>query len=346
MSARLMNAVVISAPLQASVQQIERWSHAPNEVLVRCKFAAVCTTERRIFSGLREVYPVIGGHELSGVVESVGGDECALAPGDHVVIDAVRRCGHCYYCLRGHSNHCAEMRKRKPRAGYVLIGGGFAQFTIAPATRAVKLPDNVELDQACLIEPLACCVRSIKKAHLAFGDTLVIIGAGTMGLMHVMLAKLLGARIIVINIDEARLNIAAQLGAQQIINARSGDPIKAVKDLTEGRGAEAVIVTSGDKVAGEQGVAMAGRLGFVIFYSSIYPATMLNLDWNRIHYEEIVVTGTEGKTEADFREAVRLLEVGLADLRPLISSFINLKELPSELGAEHKGAIFRVVVRH
>jgi len=202
------------------------------------------------------------------------------------------------------------------------------------------------MDQACLIEPLACCIHSIRKTRLAFGDTLAIIGAGTMGMMHTMLARLLGVRVIVIDIDDTRLAIASQLGAHETISARTGNPVQAVKDMTEGRGAEAVVVTGGDRLAGEQGLAIAARLGSVILYSSTYPPATLAVDWNRIHYDEIVVTGTEGKTESDFREAVKLVEGGFVNLRPLVSSLISLQELPGELGAERSGAVFRVIVGH
>jgi L-iditol 2-dehydrogenase len=238
------------------------------------------------------------------------------------------------------------MSKRKTRAGYVIVGGGFAEYAIAPLSRVVKLSWQVDLEEASLIEPLACCIHSMKKSRLSSGDTVAIIGAGPMGTMHLELARLSGVRTIMIDVDEARLDFVRRLGADEAVNARVDDPVKAVKDFTEGRGADAVFVTTNDKLAGEQGVAMVGRLGCAVFYSSSYPPVALNIDWNRLHYEEITIAGTEGKTEADFQEAVKLLENGKVNLRPLVSKIISLAELPAELGASPQGEIQRVVVKH
>ena len=109
MKAELMRAVVITGPGQASVQQIERWSPDPDEVLVRCGATAICTTERRVFSGDLPYYPTIGGHEVAGVVEWVNESQSGLKPGDRVAIDNDNRCGHCYYCVRGQSNVCVNI---------------------------------------------------------------------------------------------------------------------------------------------------------------------------------------------------------------------------------------------
>ncbi len=345
MSSELMKAVVITAPKEASVQQINRWSVESGEVLVRHKTAAVCTTERRVFSGDLALYPAIGGHEYAGVIEWVDGNESNLKPGDRVVVDHINRCGQCYYCIKGHNNLCMRVYESRKDTGYWLIGRGFAEYGTPLASQVVKLPDNVDLEEGSLVEPLACCIRSIKKAQLSFGDTIAIVGAGTMGAIHVMLAKLYGAQIIVSDVDEARLKLVKALGADVIVNPKDQDPVQAVKDCTEGRGADAVILAAGSKAAGQQALAMAGKLGRVVFYSSQYPPGTLDLDWNHIHYKEIVLTGTEGKTDRDFREAVKLLGSGAVSLRPLISKVISLDDLPEELASKPSGETQRVVVQ-
>lgn len=341
-----MRAVVIKGPKQVSLEKIERWSAESGEALIRCKAAAVCTTERRFVSGDRHLYPVIGGHEFSGTIESVDWSDSELRPGDHVAIDAVRRCGHCVYCVSGNSNHCLDMTKRKERSGYVIVGGGFAEYAAAPVARVFKLPPETDFADASLIEPLSCCVHSIKKLQLAFGDTLVIIGAGTMGALHSLLGLLKGVRIVVSDIDQKRLEFAKTLGVESVVNAVADDPVEAIKDITGGRGADAVIVTAGDKHAGQQAIEMTGRLGRIVFYAAAYPAAAIELDWNRIHYQEIVITGSAGKTEADFAEALRLITGGLVNVRPLISRRISLEELPAELAAESVRDLHRVVVVH
>jgi L-iditol 2-dehydrogenase len=340
-----MRAVIISAPFEASLDEIERIPVDPGEILIRCRTAAVCTTERRVFSGHLKYYPAIGGHEFAGVVESVDGADTGLAPGDHVAIDAHNRCGTCHYCVRGRSNVCVKMHELRKDYRFVLIGGGFADYAVALPSQVVRLPKHVDLEEASLMEPLACCINSIKKTDLAYGDTIAIAGAGTMGLLHLLLAKLRGASVLVTDVDAARLEMARRLGADHTVNPLEADPVAAVREITDGRGADAVVVAASARAAGEQGLAMVGRSGRLVFYASLHPRESLELDWNRIHYEEITVTGSEGNTERDFREAVALLAGGAIDLRPLISRVIALEELPAELASKPAGETQRVVVR-
>ena len=345
MESELMRAVVITAPRTAVIQNIRRWSPGPGDVLIRSHNVAICTAERRMFSGAQSrFYPAIAGHELAGVVEWADESQSALKRGDHVALDVMIRCGHCYYCIRGRNNLCIDMYKTRKESECYIAGGGFAELLCVPAYKAVKLPQSTDLEQASLVEPLACCLRSIKKAQLSFGDTVAILGAGTMGSLHTLLAKLWGARTIVTDIDEARLKFVKELGADVTVNPLQDDPVQAVKDLTDGRGADAVIVTASAKKAGQQALTMVARAGHIVIYSSLHPSEPLDLDWNRIHYEEITITGTESKTDRDFREAAALLGSGAVNLRPLISKVISLDELPAELASSPTGETQRVVV--
>jgi threonine dehydrogenase-like Zn-dependent dehydrogenase len=345
-SSEAMNAVVITGPGQASLREIDRWSTSAGEVLVRCVAAAICTVERQIFSGQRPTYPAIGGHEVAGVVELVNDPVSALEPGQRVVLDAVRRCGRCHYCVKGQDHLCVEMRESRRPGGFALIGGGFAEFTVVPAARAVRLPECVSFEEASLIEPLACCLHSIRKARLEAGETVVVLGAGTMGGMHIMLAKLQGARVVATDLDPARLAFARHVGADEVLDASRADLVELVKNLTGGRGADAVFVTVGNTQAGERAVAMAGPLGRVVFYASTHPSVPVRLDWNRLHYGEHVITGSAGKTAADFLEAASLLAHKRVELSSFVSRVIALADLPAELGATPAGATQRVLVRH
>jgi L-iditol 2-dehydrogenase len=341
-----VQAVVITAPGQASLREIDRWSPGPGEVLVRCRAAAICTVERQIYSGLRPTYPAIGGHEVAGTVEIVNDSGSDLQPGQRVVLDAVRRCGRCHHCVKGQDHMCVEMRESRRPGGFVHIGGGFAEFTVLPASRCVRISDRVNFEQASLVEPLACCLHSIRKARLEAGETAVVLGAGTMGAMHILLARLGGARVLAVDLDPARLEFARHVGADETLDASRADPVEFVRKHTAGRGADAVFVTAGSAPAGEQALAAAGPLGRVVFYASTHPSVPLPVDWNRLHYGEYVITGSAGKTAADFRDAAALLDHGRVDLGSVVSRVIPLAGLPAELGATPAGATQRVVVRH
>lgn len=336
---------MITGPKEASLQYIERWSPEPDEILIRCEAAAICTTERRVFSGDLQYYPAIGGHEVAGVIESIGETKTDLKSGDRVAIDNANRCGRCYYCTRGRDNLCLDFFKPRKQSAYVMIGGGFAEYTTALPSQVVKLPDSLSTEEASLMEPLACCINSIRKAQLSFGDTVVIVGAGTMGALHLMLAKQLGARTIVSDPDEHRLQMVQQFGADVTVNPTVDDPVQVVKDNSGGRGADGVIIAASAKAGGEQGLLLAGPGGRVVFYASLYPKGMIDLDWNRIHYQEIVIAGTEGCTHKDFHEAVALAGSGAVKVGPLISKTIQLDELPAELASRPAGETQRVVVK-
>jgi L-iditol 2-dehydrogenase len=341
-----MRAVVIDAAGSANLREVAACTPGPGEVLVRCQAAAICTVERQLFSGARQSYPAIGGHEVAGVIVDVAAPEDPLRPGDRVVLDAVIRCGRCHYCLKGLDHLCTDLRKGKRYDGAVRIGGGFAEYTTAPSRRAVRIPDHLGFEEASLIEPLACCVHSLHRAGAGPGETVAVVGAGTMGALHVLLARALGCRTIALDVIESRLRAVDRLGADVLVNAARNDAGAAVKDHTEGRGAEAVVVTAPDREAGEQALALAAPAGRVVLFASCHPSRQLTLDWNRVHYSEITVTGSAGKTVRDFYEAVQLVASRRLDLRPLVLRTIRLADLPEELGAAPNEVPGRVVVRH
>ena len=265
---QLMMAFVITGPRTASIQAIDRDAPGLGEVVVRSKAVAVCTLERRIFSGAKKLYPCIGGHELAGIVEWVDESRSDLRCGDHVAVDVMVRCGYCVHCREGNDNLCVELLKPRKNSKFLSVGGGLAEYINVPSNQAFRLPKSLSLEQASLIEPLACCLHSVKRAHISSGVTVAIIGAGTMGTLHVLLAKLAGAIVIVSDPDESRLRFAEQHGADHTVNPQMIDPIEFIRDHTAGRGADAVIVTAGDLIAGEQALEMVARSGRVIFYAS------------------------------------------------------------------------------
>ncbi len=342
----MMDAVVITGHRCAALQRVERWRPVAGEALVRCNYTAVCSAERRMFTRESTRYPVIGGHEIAGVVDSIEGGDDSLKPGDRVVVDAVKRCGRCFYCRKGQNHRCVEMMRSEKRDGFYITGGGFAEYTVAPVERIFKVPDHVDMESASLVEPLACCLHSIRKSQLVAGETTVIIGAGPMGIMHMMLAQLEQAESIVIDVDDERLEFATRFGAGAAINADRLDCNEYVREHTNGRGADVVIVAANNRAAGELGIDIAGRLGRVVLFTGMSSTEPFAFDWNRIHYNEVQIIGTQGKTDEEFGDAVELLSEGKVELHSLISKRILLSELPGELGVIPAGNTQRVVVRH
>ena len=342
---KMMRAFVMTGAKEGSIQNLPCFAPEPGDAVVQTAATAICTTERRIFAGsLKVSYPVIGGHEVSGIVVETPDDSSNLKVGDKVVLDAINRCGFCYHCIRGHSNLC-EKAYNTERQGYRIVGGGFGQFVTISTKRVFGYWGDIGPEEAALSEPLACCVHSVKRSRIQFGDVVVVVGAGTMGILHVLLTKMMGAQVLVLDINKDRLSMARAIGADWVADVSEEDPVAVVADRSDGRKADAVFVAASTRSAGESALQMVGTRGQVIFFASTHPPARLDVPWNLLHDREVSLLGSVGKSEEDFREAVALLSNGLINVRPLVSKIISLPELNWELSEHLCGPVQRVVVR-
>jgi L-iditol 2-dehydrogenase len=193
-----------------------------------------------------------------------------------------------------------------------------------------RIPDHVSFEEASFCEPLACVINGNEATPMRLGDDVVIVGAGPIGLLHVQLARARGARVIVSDPIAARLETARELGAHDTILASSPgapdhadasreDPVARVKALTEGRGADAVIVAVGAGPAAQQGLEMAAINGRVNFFAGFYPEVELPFDPNLVHYRQVIVTGSHDFTPHHFSAALKLITHGIVRVGPLIS---------------------------
>ena len=341
-----MQTAVFIAPQKIELKELEKPIPKNDEVLIKVKACGVCTADRRLYSGTNKIdYPLIGGHETSGIVEEIssGCSRTELKPGDHVALDLIDRCGKCYYCRRGYENQCLKRLGR--RIGEVpLRAGGFAEYITVPSKEVFKISDEISFEEAALAEPVSCVIHSVHKAHIRSGDTIVIIGAGPMGILHLLIAKKLGSRAIMSDIDEKRREFAKKLGADLVINPLKSDVITLVKEHTDGRGADVVFVTACNKETASQSIEMAGKVAAVIFYGASYPPTTISIDPNRLHYDEIILTGSSNRTSRDFAESVTLLNSRHISVKPLISRVFPLKDIDEGFKLKPKGSIQRVLV--
>ena len=190
--------------------------------------------------------PCTGGHEVAGEIAALGpGVNTKLwAEGQRVAVRLLYNCGECYYCRTGRTNMCERAQKKPVREGLLPGPGGLCDYIIVDAASLLKIPDTLTYEEACLTEPLACCVHSVSRANIQLGEDVVIIGGGIMGQYHVMLAKRRGARVILSEVDPARRALAENLGADITLNPMEQDPVEFVKGITDGRGADVVFNTT------------------------------------------------------------------------------------------------------
>ncbi|MBI9106582.1 MAG: alcohol dehydrogenase catalytic domain-containing protein [Spirochaetales bacterium] len=312
-----MKSAVLVCPGEIEIREVPVPETGPDEVLVNVKFCGICTLEQRLFNGdMKIYYPIVPGHEASGIIESIGSNvHASLKRGDRVALDMIYRCHSCYYCRTGQSNLC-ENRFSKD----IKPLGGFSQYVTVKAPQVFPIGDGLTLEEAAFSEPIACCIRSLKKLNVTIAEDVLIVGAGPMGLMHLQVANAMGARVFVTDVDEARLEMARELGAYLAINPVKQDPAEVLKKATGGRGVDACVVTSPAIPALESAFSSIRKNGRVNIYTAyMQDKPVLPIDMNVLHRNETLVTGTEGRTEFDFQQAVRLLSFGKINVKPLIS---------------------------
>jgi L-iditol 2-dehydrogenase len=219
------------------------------EILVRVHTCGICGTDlKKIATGSHSA-PRIFGHEAAGVIAKVGGGVRKFSVGERVVVFHHIPCGECYYCRHKTFAQCATYKQVGCTAGFEPSGGGFAEYVrvmdwiVEKGT--VRIPDGISFEQACFVEPVNTCIKGIETLRLEAGDTVLVIGQGPIGIILAMLAKRAGARVITSDLHPARLTIASSFGLNLTINASKADAGKAVREMTEGRGADAVILAVG-----------------------------------------------------------------------------------------------------
>lgn len=321
---KISKSFVIESPGKGSVKSIAIPEISEDEFLVEVRACGICTTDRRMFQGeLRVPFPVIGGHEISGRIISGNFSE-DLKAGDVVALDMINRCGYCFYCRKGLDNLCLNSRKARVIEGKYLIAGGFSEYVVAKRQQIFKV--NVDPEVATLVEPLACCINSVEKANIQAGESVLIMGAGTMGILHAMLVSLKGAIPFLSDPSEERRKFASSLNMKAL---KPEMIFKELSSVNEGHGFDAVFITAPVAKLPAQAIEVVRKGGRVVLYTSIHPSVDMALDWNRIHYSELSIYGTEGRRKTDFARAAALIQK--MKLSPLITKKIQLGELSLEL---------------
>lgn len=260
-----MKAAVLHAPFDLRIEDVPKPEVRPGYVVLRVKAAGICRTDLEIYRGagtpeelgLKGGLPTILGHEFSGEVSEIGDGVKGFRPGDRVTCECIIGCGVCSYCLSGRYNLCLNTLD--------FSNGAFAEFTAVPAKGLHKLPDNISFEEGALTEPTAVSVYAVKRAGIKPGDTVAILGAGTIGFLCLQVAKAFGAdRVLLTGTRDERLELGVKLGADLAINVRREDPVRRVLEETGGRGVDSVIIAAaGDPGVLGQAIKMVRRGGHI-----------------------------------------------------------------------------------
>lgn len=346
---RTMTAALYREGTGLCVERVPAPRIEANEMIIRVRNASICATDIRIVTGQHRKYGPgvvrIPGHEVTGVVAEIGAQVRGFTPGQLVFIAPNIGCGRCVLCRRGKNNLCPNYD-----AFGITLDGGFAEFmrVTAPALEegnVMALPENCDLATAALAEPLACVVHGADALNIGAGDTVVILGAGPIGLMHLLLARARGAaRILVADVVPRRLETARALGADEAIDPGSQNPADAVSRSTSGRGADVVIVAAPSAEAFRDALTLAGPGGRINFFAGLPKDNpLVTIDANLVHYKELVVTGTTACSTEDCRRALQLVVSGAVNLAPLISARFPVEQAAAAFAAARDRKNLKIV---
>ncbi len=336
-----MLAAVIEAPQQLVLKDVPTPDPGPGEVLVEVHASGVCGTDLHILQGeYWGDYPRIPGHEFSGIVAALGDGVTGLRIGDRVAINPNLPCGRCRYCLRGQVNLCTDNT-----AVGVTRDGGFAEYCAVPAALALPLPETVSLLAGALAEPVSCCLHGMDRARPRVGDTAVILGGGTIGLILMQLALHAGAaRVVIVEPLPAKRDLALRLGATAAL-----DPVALGEGLGEAvlqacaGAADLVVEAAGRQETAQQALRLVSPGGTVLFFGVCPPDAEVALRPHDVFFHEQTLVGSYINPFTCIR-ALDLLAAGVVQVEPLISHQLALPQTAEAFALVARGEATKAVV--
>jgi L-iditol 2-dehydrogenase len=308
------------------VTDMEVPSVGDGEILIAVKAATTCGTDLKAYLRGRpgDRYPILPwGHECAGDVVEVGKGVTKFKKGDRIVAHNSVPCYQCFYCKNEQYEFCENL---------LLKRGAYAEYNKIPAPivniSTFKIPEHMTYAEASLIEPASCTMHGAARANIRPGDIVAINGAGFQGLVFVQLAKLYGAaKIISLDLSDARLKMARAFGATHTINAAKEDGIKKILQLTGGRGVDIGIEAAGKIQTWENTINMVRKGGKAVIYAGAKPGTSINVSTERIHYQGVIIEGVFHTTPKYVQMMWDLMTNGLINMSPLITRTMKLDDI-------------------
>lgn len=319
----------------------------PGELLIKVKAAAVCGTDVRMLkngaSGIDNEHPRILGHELAGVITEAGNNVKGYSVGQRVAVAPNMGCGICPQCVAGNSHLCP-----KYRALGINLDGGFAEYCLIPeaAVRSGNvciLDENVSFEEGAVNEPLSCVCNGFERADIHPGDTVLVIGAGPIGIMHCALALMAGGKVFLNDISSERLEEAKKLYPQ--INLISGDLKENIMKETGGAGADAIITACPVPAVQSETTELASIGARIIFFGGV-PASAgkVPIDSNAIHYKQLIVSGTTRASLTQYRKTLRFISNGILNVKPLVTARMPLEKISDAVANAAAGTGLKNVI--
>ncbi|NYH52189.1 MULTISPECIES: zinc-dependent dehydrogenase [Nocardiopsis] len=338
------------APGDIRLEQAPEPTAGPGQIKIAVVNCSTCGTDVKISRhGHHHIRPPrVIGHEIAGRIVEVGEGVTGWAEGDRVQVIAAIPCGTCAECSDGRFTVCS----RQESMGY-HYDGGFAEYMVIPeAVLAVdgvnRVPEDVDFAEASVAEPLACVLNGQEIAGVGEGDTVVVMGAGPIGCLHVRLARARGAsRVYLVDLNRGRLDMsAAVVGPDAAICGEETDAVEEVLRLTDGRGADVVITAAASGRAQEDALRMVARSGRISLFGGLpKDAPVIQLDANAVHYRELRIFGANGSSPEHNRRALELISSGAVPVADLITERMSLSDVHKAIETVASGTAIKVTIQ-
>ncbi len=324
-----MKSMMLTAPKRLEIQDSPIPEHGENEVLIRVKACGICGSDVHGFDGSsgRRIPPLIMGHEAAGIIESCGSGVTGFAIGDRVTFDSTVYCGECDYCKKGQVNLCDHRMVLGVSCGEYRRHGAFAEFVTAPAHILYQLPTGFPFEHAAMIEAVSVAVHAVGRITIAPADTCLVVGAGMIGLLVVQALRAAGCqKVIAVDIDEDRLELARRLGATDTINSKDKDVEEEILAQTQGRGVASSFEVVGATPTVQTAINTVRKGGSVVLVGNLAPEVDLPLQ--AVVTRELSLLGTCASA-GEYPQCIELMSNGSIQVDPLISATVSLEEGPS-----------------
>jgi L-iditol 2-dehydrogenase len=342
-----MQAVLLKAYQVLELTEMSAPEPGPGDLLVRVRACGICGSDVHGYDGStgRRIPPIVMGHEAAGEVVSAGAAVKGFQPGDHVTFDSTVYCGECHFCRRGEINLCDHRRVLGVSCGEYRYHGALAEFVVVPERIAYHLPAGLAFEHAAMVEPVSIALHAVNRTPVRLGDTAVVVGAGMIGLLVVQALRQAGcARVIAVDVDDFKLNLAKKLGADTGLNPNTSNVVEEVQKLTGGRGADVAIEAVGAAAPVQMAIACLRKGGALTLVGNLAPKIELPLQ--AVVTRELTLNGSCASS-GEYPACLDLMAQGRIQVEPLISARISLPECPAwfaRLYAKEPG-LMKVIVQ-
>lgn len=321
-----MKALLLSEYKKLSLTEMPVPTIGPEDVLIKVKACGICGSDIHGYDGStgRRIPPLVMGHEASGEITEVGSAVKGWGIGDRVTFDSTVSCGRCHFCQRGEINLCDNRQVLGVSCGEYRRHGAFAEYVTVPQNILYKLPDEFPFHYAAMIEAVSIAVHAVNLTPMQLGSSALVVGSGMIGLLVVQTLRLAGCgQIIAVDLEDSKLELAKQLGADIGLNPKNVDVVKAVQELTGGRGADVAIEVVGAGKTIDTAIHAVKKGGMVTLVGNITPKVEIPLQV--VVSRQIRLQGSAASS-GEFPQCIDLLNRGAIKVDPIISALAPLEK--------------------